>query len=204
MRSIERVNKTELEKEWLFGNAIVALAGAFLWGTAWTPSSGKYTYPIINVSVPNFSDGIFILIGAFLIFTALFFAFTSVVPLCRNQASTLAIYCSPLLKLLAFAGLIVSWGSAVHDWPEGQWWIEFLMIGGVILLPIILVNVVQDFHRWSNRDSFDSSKSADTETPGEERRSDGLLLGGIVIAAIILIGVSRPALLRLWQRISSR
>lgn len=199
------MSKSELEKEWLFGNAIVALAGAFLWGTAWTPSSGEYTYPIINVSVPNFADGIFILIGAFLIFAALFFAFTSVVPICRNQASTLAIYCSPLLKLLAFAGLIVSWGSAVHDWPEGQWWIEFLMIGGVILLPIILVNVVQDFHRWSSRDSFDSSKSADAEIPGEERHSGGLLLGFIVMAVIIFISVSRPALLRLWrQRASSR
>ena len=197
------MSKSELEKEWLFGNSIVALVGAFLWGTAWTPSSGKYTYPIINLSVPNFSDGIFILIGAFLIFAALFFAFTSVVPLCRNQASTLAIYCSPLLKLLAFAGFIVSWGSAAVELPEDQWWTEYLIIVGILLLPIILLKMFQDFHLWASRDSSDSSKPADTKTSEEEQRSDGLLLGGIVMAALILIGLSRPALLRLWQRVSS-
>ena len=158
------------------------------------------TYPIVNVSVSTDLDVIFIPVGAFLIFVALFFAFTSVVPLCRNQASTLAIYCSPVLKLLAFAGFIVSWGSAVPD----QWWTDFLILGGVILLPIMLFNMVQNFHRWASRDSFDSSKSADDVIPEEERRSGRLLLGGIVMAVFILISISRPALLRLWQQSSSR
>ena len=191
------MSKSDLKKEWLFGNSIIALVGAFLWGTAWRPSSGEYTYPIINESVSTDMDIVFVPIGAFLIFAVLFFAFTSVVPLCREQASTLAIYCSPVLKLLAFAGFIVSWGSAVTDWPEDQWWTEFLIIGGVLLLPIMLVNMAQDFHHWSSRDSFNSSKSTEAGIPGEGRRSGGLLLGGFVMAVFILIGISRPILLRL-------
>lgn len=186
------MSKSELVKEWLFGNSIIALVGAFLWGTAWRPTAS--TDP----------DWLFVSIGIFLVFAALFFAFTSVVPLCRNQASILAIYCSPILKLLAFAGFIASWGSAAHDWPEGQWWTGSLIIGGTLLLPIILVKFVQDFHRWASRDSFDLQKSVDTETSGEERHSGGLALGFIIILMVVLISISRPVLLRLWQRSSSR
>ncbi|MCY4654201.1 MAG: hypothetical protein OXC95_13680 [Dehalococcoidia bacterium] len=198
------MSKSELEKEWLFGNSIISLVGAFLWGTAWRPSSGEYTYPIINVSVSTDLDIIFVPIGAFLIFAALFFAFTSVAPYLRNCASTLAIYCSPVLKILTLAGFIVTWGAAAVELPEDQWWTEYLMIVGILFLPIILLKMFQDFHRWSSRDSSDSSKSADTEISGEEPRSGGLLLGSTIMAVFILIGVSRPALLRLWQRISSR
>ena len=197
------MSKSELEKEWLFGNSVVALVGALLWGTAWRPWSGEYTYPIINVSIPNYTNEVFVLIGAFLFLAAFFFGVASLFPLCRNQASTLAICCSPVLKLFTLVGFIISWASTAAKLPLDQWWSEPLVLGSVIFLPIILINMFQDFHRWSGRGSFDSSRSAEAETPGEERCSGGLLLGGIVIAALILISVSRPALLRLWQRVSS-
>ena len=69
------MNKTDLEKEWLFSNAIVALIGVFLLGTAWRPSSDR--------------DIVFIPIVILLFFAALFFGLTSVVPILRDKASCL-------------------------------------------------------------------------------------------------------------------
>ena len=185
------MSKSELEKEWLFGNSVIALIGMFILGTAWRPSSDQ--------------DIVFISIGALLFFSALLFGLTSVVPVLRSKASRLAIYLSPVLKFLAFLGFTASWFSAAVELPEDQWWTVPLMYGGIVLLLIILLKMFQEFYRWSSRDWFDSSESAEVETPEEERRSGGLLLGGIIMAALILISVSRPALLRLWrQRTSSR
>ena len=198
------MSKSELKKDWLFGNSVVALTGAFILGMAWKPTAGEYTYPIINVTVSTDLDWFFIVVGAFLIFATFFFGLASIVPFLRNHAFGLAVVCSPILKIFVFAGFIFGLDDAIKRWPIDQWWTEYLFIVGIMFLPIILAGLFRDFHHWSSRDPFDSSKSAEAETSEEERRSDGLGLGVAIILLVILIGISRPALLRLWQRISSR
>ena len=184
------MNKTEMEKDWLFGNSVVAIAGAFILGMAWRPTGGEYTYPIINVTVSRNSDWFFIAIGAFLLFAAFFFGLTSIVPFLRNHASGLAAACSPILKIFVFAGFILSLSDAIARWPEDQWWTGYLFLFGVLFLPIIFLKMFQDLYR---RPSRDSSRSTDSGSSGESQRSGGLLLGSAVIFMFVLISMLWPA-----------
>ena len=168
------MTKSEMEKDWLFGNSIVALTGALVWGIAWRPTGGEYTYPFINLTVSTDLDWFFIAIGAFMLFAAFFFGLASIFPIIRKPASGFSTACSPILKLFMFAGFVVALGDAVVGWPTDQWWTVPLMIG------------------WLNRDSSYSSKSTDTETSEEKRRPGGLLLGSAVIFLFVLIGLLWP------------
>ena len=127
-----------------------------------------------------------------MLFAAFFFGLASIFPIIRKPASGFSTACSPILKLFMFAGFVVALGDAVVGWPTDQWWTVPLMIGWVVLLPIVLVNLVQDWIGWLNRDSSYSSKSTDTETSEEKRRPGGLLLGSAVIFLFVLIGLLWP------------
>ena len=149
------MNDVDLRKDWLTGNAVVAFVGALLtaqvWET-WGPSEGTVKLFFV-FTVPEYSGFVIFLFIAGLFLLSLFLAVAIIVTRLQRWAISIAADFSPVLGIFVWLAFLVSLLSAIPELPLDQWWSQFLIWGGLVLVLFLL------FYRL-----FDMVKSTGTET----------------------------------------
>lgn len=133
------MNKTELSKDWLTSNAVVAFTGALLMGQSWKMSEGTVKLLFI-FTVPDYTALVILIVIAGLFVLSMFSALAAAVP--KPQLQQWAIDSNsrllPVLGFLTWVAFSVGWASAVRDLPLDQWWAWFLIVGGFVLWLFLL------------------------------------------------------------------
>ena len=134
------MNKTEMERELLLGDSIVAFTGAVFWAI-----SGRTLFNTESLNPPgsgltDFLAYLYTAIGAALMVLALLLALGSMLSFLRSGASSLAMRFSPILKILTLIGLVLSWNSVANGLPQDQWWYDYLFYIGLLIVFLFVVN----------------------------------------------------------------
>ena len=134
------MNKTEMERELLLGDSIVAFTGAVFWAISGRPLFGAESLSQVNTAVTGFLAYFYVAIGAALMILALLLALGSMVPFLRSGSSSLAMRFSPILKMITLLGLVLSWNSVANELPQDQWWYDYLFYIGLLIVLLFVVN----------------------------------------------------------------
>ena len=135
------MNKTEMERELLLGDSIVAFTGAVFWAISGRPLFNGESATPSGSALTEFLAYFYVAIGAALMFLALLLALGAMVPFLRSGASSLSLRFSPVLKILTLLGLVLSWGSVATELPQDQWWYDYLFYIGLLIVLLFVVNV---------------------------------------------------------------
>ncbi len=134
------MNKTEMERELLLGDSIVAFTGAVFWAISGRRLfSGESVTPS-GSAVAEFLGYFYVAIGAALMVLALVLALGSMAPFLRSGASSLSLRFSPILKILTLVGLVLSWNSVANELPQDQWWYDYLFYIGLLIVLLFVIN----------------------------------------------------------------
>ena len=134
------MNKTEMERELLLGDSIVAFTGAVFWAISGRPLFGTESLSKPEIGLTDFLAYFYAAIGAGLMILALLLALGSMLPFLRGGASSLAMRFSPILKMLTLIGLVLSWNSVANELPQDQWWYDYLFYIGLLIVFLFVVN----------------------------------------------------------------
>ena len=134
------MNKTEMERELLLGDSIVAFTGAVFWAISGRPLFNGESVTSSGSALTEFLAYFYVAIGAALMILALVLALGSMAQFLRSGASSLAIRFSPVLKMLTLLGLVLSWGSVATELPQDQWWYDYLFYIGLLIVLLFVVN----------------------------------------------------------------
>lgn len=134
------MNKTEMERELLLGDSIVAFTGAVFWAISGRRLFGGESVTPPGSALTEFLGYFYVAIGAALIVLALVLALGSMAPFLRSGASSLAIRFSPILKMLTLVGLVLSWNSVANELPQDQWWYDYLFYIGLLIVLLFVIN----------------------------------------------------------------
>ena len=128
------MNESELRKDWLASNAVVAFVGALLLAQSWQMSEGTVKLLFI-FTVPDYTGLVIFIVIAGLFILSLFLALATVVPVSFLQcwAINLGKDLSQTLGYLSLFAFLVGFFSAIPDLPLDQWWSWFLIVGGFVL-----------------------------------------------------------------------
>ncbi len=151
------MNTTDMEKDWLAGNAVVAFVGALLLGQSWRMPEGPVKLPFI-FAIPDYRA--LLIIGLFVLSLALALA-SLVVPLRRWALDAVPAF-SPLLWLLILAAFILSWASAFTRMPSDQWWSQVLLVGSIGMFLFIFYRMLYGAYR----SAFGSKPKTDSQPDG--------------------------------------
>ena len=124
----------KIREDLLAGDSLVVFVGALLLGQYWQPSDGVLRLPIINVTVPNYTDSV---LFAFLLGFSAFLALASVIPKLRSWAFCQNMRFSVLLLLLTWAAFVIGFGSAAPNLPTDRLWSQALFVGGIAMMLFI-------------------------------------------------------------------
>ena len=122
-----------LREDWLAGNAVTAFVAALLLGQVWQAPEGT-TKLLFVFTVPDPSSYLIFAVMAFLFVSSLFFAIASIVAKFQNIASQLVGMLSIILSQMSLLAFIVGFFSALSDIPQEEWWSNFLVYGGFLLI----------------------------------------------------------------------
>lgn len=134
------MNKTEMERELLLGDSIVAFTGAVFWAISGRPLFSGESLSQSESALTDFLAYFYTAIGAALMILALFLALGAMAPFLRSGASSLALRFSPILKILTLIGLVLSWNSVANELPQDQWWYDYLFYIGLLIVFLFVVN----------------------------------------------------------------
>lgn len=134
------MNKTQMERELLLGDSIVAFTGAVFWAISGRPLFGGESLPQPESALTDVLAYFYAAIGAALMILALFLALGAMASFLRSGASSLALRFSPILKMLALLGLVLSWGSVATELPQDQWWYDYLFYIGLLIVLLFVIN----------------------------------------------------------------
>ena len=134
------MNKTEMERELLLGDSIVAFTGAVFWAISGRPLFNGESVTPSGSALTEILAYFYVTIGAALMILALVLALGSMTPFLRSGASSLAIRFSPILKMLTLVGLVLSWNSVANELPQDQWWYDYLFYIGLLIVLLFVVN----------------------------------------------------------------
>ena len=134
------MNKTEMERELLLGDSIVAFTGAVFWAISGRPLFSGESLSQVNTAVTDLLAYLYVAIGAVLMVLALSLALGAMAPFLRSGASGLALRFSPVLKMLTLLGLVLSWESVATELPRDQWWYNYLFYIGLLIVLLFVVN----------------------------------------------------------------
>ena len=140
IRESKKMNKTEMERELLLGDSIVAFTGAVFWAISGRPLFGAESLSQVNTAVTGFLAYFYVAIGAAPMILALLLALGSMVPFLRSGSSSLAMRFSPILKMITLLGLVLSWNSVANELPQDQWWYDYLFYIGLLIVLLFVVN----------------------------------------------------------------
>lgn len=134
------MNKTEMERELLLGDSIVAFTGAVFWAISGRSLFNQESLSRVNTASTDLLAYFYAAIGAALMILALFLALGAMAPFLRSGASSLALRFSPILKMLTLLGLVLSWGSVATELPRDQWWYDYLFYIGLLIVLLFAIN----------------------------------------------------------------
>ena len=134
------MNKTEMERELLLGDSIVAFTGAVFWAISGRPLFNGNSLAQSENGLTDFLAYFYVAIGAALMILALLLALGSMLPFLRSSASSLAMRFSPILKIITLVGLVLSWNSVANELPQDQWWYDYLFYIGLLIVFLFVVN----------------------------------------------------------------
>ena len=134
------MTKTEMERELLLGDSIVAFTGAVFWAISGRPLFSEESVTPSGSALTEFLGYFYVAIGAALMVLALVLALGAMVPILRSGASGLAIRFSPILKMITLIGLVLSWNSVANELPQDQWWYDYLFYIGLLIVLLFVAN----------------------------------------------------------------
>ena len=134
------MNKTEMERELLLGDSIVAFTGAVFWAISGRTLFNTESLNPSGSGLTDFLAYLYTAIGAALMILALLLALGSMLSFLRSGASSLAMRFSPILKILTLIGLVLSWNSVANELPQDQWWYDYLFYIGLLIVFLFVVN----------------------------------------------------------------
>ena len=134
------MNKTEMERELLLGDSIVAFTGAVFWAISGRTLFNAESLNPSGSGLTDFLAYLYTAIGAALMILALLLALGSMLSLFRSGASSLAMRFSPILKIITLIGLVLSWNSVANELPQDQWWYDYLFYIGLLIVFLFVVN----------------------------------------------------------------
>ena len=142
-----KIIKGDLKIDWLVSNAVVAFAGALMLGQYWQRTDGDVEI-LFNLTIPNFSDVVYVGIMAFLLVLSLIFALASLIatiPIPKNLPWKIRdwVVChgqqiSPLLGFFACLSFFFGLLSALSELPDDQWWAPVLAWGGMVMFLLFM------------------------------------------------------------------
>ena len=124
----------ETREELMARHSLVAFVGALLLGQYWRPSGDTLKLPIINSTVPDYTDSV---LFAFLLGLSAFLALAAVMPKLRSWTLCTGVPFSGILLLLTWVAFIIGFGSAVPELPNDRWWSQVILIGGIGMMLFI-------------------------------------------------------------------
>ena len=101
------MNQSELKKEWLAGNSVVALGGALLLAQSWRLSGGVIQLPF-GRTIPDLFDVVYIAIVSFLLASSVMLGLASMLPILRNWALRMAEPFAPALGFFVWVSFVLS------------------------------------------------------------------------------------------------
>ena len=158
------MNKTEIESDSFAEKATSAFASVLLLAQTWRPSSGNNELPF-NIPNPLPPDGVLIVIGASIFLLSIILALASIVTPLRCRLLGFTTLIGPLLSLFTMLAFVLSWLSLSSEVPDGVWWREILLWGGLgmfLFLIFRLWRAYQEFltSEWLRRKNIpDISRS---------------------------------------------
>ena len=144
------MNQTELNRDWIAENAVLAFVGALLVAPTLQPSQETYQLPFLSVelTVSNLlplAIAIFLFLASFLLVLAYFFSPLGLWAL-REVPKV-----SPLPEMLTWLAFTVSWISGVNKLSDGSWLIVPLEWGGLLMFVFLLYRLCRGLFRYGVR-----------------------------------------------------
>ncbi len=135
------MNQSDLKKDWLAGNSVVALGGALLLAQSWRLSGGVVELPF-GRTIPDVLDVFYVAVVSFLLASSLALAAASVLSPLRNWAVRKAAPFVPALGFFVWVSFVLSLLSANAALPDDQAWAKALSAGGAVMSAFIAFTMV--------------------------------------------------------------
>ena len=132
------MNDTELKKDWLAGNSVVAFLGALILAQTWRPTGDSYELPF-SLTVPAFPDPVSFAIAAFLLLSSFLLMVASAIPirLVPHWVVSVVRTFSVMLDFVVWLAFMQSWLSIVSELPDDQWWAYVFAWGGLMMFTFL-------------------------------------------------------------------
>ncbi len=157
---------SELRRDWLVGNSVLALLAASMIAQTWGPSGGTYEFPG-NISAPTFPEPVSLGVAAFLFVLSPCLAAASMVEKLRTATVLAVLSLAPMMAFFAWLLFTVSSLAIVSELPEGVWWAQTLAWGGLVMFFFLFVRFLHELWR-SIGASRPSRKGSRREAPHRE------------------------------------
>ena len=140
------MNQTELNKDWIVENAVLAFVGALLVAPTLQPPYETYRLPFWDVTF-NVPDPVSFIIATILFVVSFFLVLAYFVRPLGQWALREVPKSSPLPEMLTWLAFTVSWLSVVTKLADGPWWIGPLEWGGLVMFLFLVFRILRGMYR---------------------------------------------------------